>query len=346
MLNLLKPNKLNPGDKVATVSLSWGGAGDDAFLWRYYQGKERLQKQYGLEVVEMPNTLLGSEFLYNHPEKRAEDFMQAFSDKTIKGIISCIGGEESIRMLPYIDYNIIRGNPKVFTGYSDTTVAHFMCMKAGISSFYGASLMNDFAENVAVPEYTDYWIRKVLFSSETIGIVPCSNTYTSEYLEWSEDNKNKARKFRGNNGGYEVLQGEGTVSGRLIGGCLETMDMLRGTPLFPDKDSFDNAILFLETSEEHPTVFAVSNFFRSLGAMSVLRRIKGIVFGKPEGSVLYEEYKTAIRKVLAEFGQENLPVIYNLSIGHNEPKFIVPFGAMAEINCDEKKFAVTEAAVR
>ena len=86
----------------------------------------------------MPNTLKGTDYLYNHPEKRAEDLMAAFKDKTIKGIFTCIGGDESIRMLPYIDFDVIRDNPKVFIGYSDTTISHFMCLKAGISSFYGA----------------------------------------------------------------------------------------------------------------------------------------------------------------------------------------------------------------
>ncbi|RHW65530.1 LD-carboxypeptidase, partial [Clostridium botulinum] len=108
MLKLAKPKRLKPGDKIATVSLSWGGAGDADLLWRYKLGKKRLQEQFGLEVVEMPNTLKGSDYLYHHPEKRAEDLMSAFSDTSIKGIFSCIGGEESIRMLPYIDFNVIK----------------------------------------------------------------------------------------------------------------------------------------------------------------------------------------------------------------------------------------------
>ena len=72
MINLIKPPALKRGDKIATVSLSWGGAGDKEILWRYNQGKERLQEEFGLEVIEMEHTLKGSEYLYNHPEKRAE----------------------------------------------------------------------------------------------------------------------------------------------------------------------------------------------------------------------------------------------------------------------------------
>jgi muramoyltetrapeptide carboxypeptidase LdcA involved in peptidoglycan recycling len=139
MKPLIKPPKLNVGDKIATVSLSWGGAGDK--LWRYEIGKKRLKEVFGLEVIEMPNTLKSSEFIYLHPEKRAEDLMNAFRDPTIKGIISCIGGSDSVRLLPYIDFEVIKSNSKIFIGYSDTTIAHFMCYKAGISSFYGPAVL-------------------------------------------------------------------------------------------------------------------------------------------------------------------------------------------------------------
>ena len=84
-MKLFKPPKLNPGDKVATVSLSWGGAGDDEILWRYQQGKERMEKLFGLEVIEMPHTLSGTDYVYKHPKARAEDMMAAFSDPTVKG---------------------------------------------------------------------------------------------------------------------------------------------------------------------------------------------------------------------------------------------------------------------
>lgn len=73
--------------------------------------------------------------------------MNAFENPEIKAIVSTIGGEEGIRILPYVDFNVIRNNPKVFLGYSDSTVIHFICQKAGINSFYGPSIMAGFAEN-------------------------------------------------------------------------------------------------------------------------------------------------------------------------------------------------------
>ena len=159
-LGLIKPVMLKPGDKVAAISLSWGGAGDEDILWRYEVGKKRLEEDFGLQVIELNSTLKGTEYVYNHPEERAKDLMKAFKDSSIKGIFSCIGGDESIRILPYIDYEIIRKNPKIFIGYSDSTVTHFICMKAGISSFYGPAILSEFAENIKMFDYTKEHINR------------------------------------------------------------------------------------------------------------------------------------------------------------------------------------------
>src|SRR3972149_1582024 len=101
---MLKPSKLSPGDKVATVSLSWGGP--SVFPGRYQAGVRQLESEFGLTVVERPHTLSDAGWLARNPEARAADLMQAFGDPSIKGIIATIGGEDSIRMLPYMDLNM------------------------------------------------------------------------------------------------------------------------------------------------------------------------------------------------------------------------------------------------
>lgn len=344
MLNLIKPKKLKVGDIVATVSLSWGGAGDKELLWRYNLGKKRLQEQFGIQVVEMPNTLKGSEYLYNHPEKRAEDLMQAFSDKSIKAIFSCIGGYESVRMLPYIDFNIIANNPKIFIGYSDTTITHYICLKAGLSSFYGASVLAELAENVEIFDYTSKWLKKVLFDASPIGLIPATEEWTGERLEWSESNA-FVKKTMVNNTGYEGLQGKGTIRGRLIGGCIEVMEMIKGTSLWPSKDVFEDAILFFETSEDMPDPKYVEYWLRNYGSQGILQKVNAIIFGKPYQEKYYNEYKNAIMTVVTELKLQHLPIIYNMTFGHNEPMMCLPYGAIAEINCDKKTFSILEAGV-
>ena len=280
-MNLIKPHKLQRGDKAATVSLSWGGAGDPDFIWRYQAGKERLESVFGLEVVEMKHTLKGSQYLYEHPEKRAEDLMQAFADPDIKGIFSCIGGEESVRMLPFIDFNIIRENPKVLIGYSDTTVAHFMCLKSGISSFYGASVLAELAENIEIYDYTKNNLEKTLFSDEIIGEIVPSDYWTSEFLPWLAGNRDIVKKTK-KNSGYELLQGSGKAKGRLIGGCIEVLEMIKGTILW-NKSDFDGSILFFDTSEDKPEPKFIEYWLRNYGSQGILQKISGIIWSKPYG---------------------------------------------------------------
>jgi len=341
---LVKPARLRPGDAVATVSLSWGGAGDEGLLWRYHVGRKRLEAQFGLKVVEMEHTLKGSKYLYEHPEARARDLMDAFASPEIKGIFSCIGGEESVRMLPWIDFDVVRRNPKVFVGYSDTTITHLICLKAGLSSFYGPSVLAELAENVKIFDYTASWLRRALFEAEPLGPVAPAEAWTGERLEWIPENAAIAKALRPNEG-YELLQGSGTARGRLIGGCMEVLEMAKGTPLWPGKGMFDGAVLFFETSESMPPPDFVEYWLRNYGSQGILRRARALLFGKPYQGKYHPEYKAAILRVLRELGLEGLPVLCNMTFGHNEPMCVLPYGALAEVDCEKRSFAILEPGV-
>lgn len=342
---LKKPGILYRGDKVATVSPSWGGAGDQNLRWRYEQGVKRLEDNFGLEVVPMPNSLKGSEYLYDNPQSRAEDLMAAFKDKSIKGIIANIGGEDSIRLLPYIDFNVISENPKILMGYSDVTISHLFCHKAGISSFYGPAILTDFAENVEMDSYTVDMIQRTLFNNESIGEISPAKTWTSEHLEWNEVNKNQ-RRIMQPNAGYELLQGSEVVEGRLIGGCIEVLEFAKGTQIWPDKKYWEDSIIYFETSEDKPEPNLLKYWLRNYAAQGILQMTNGIVFGKPKDEKYYEDYKEAILQVMKENRLEDLPILYNMNFGHTEPKFILPYGVLAEINCSNKTFIILESGVK
>lgn len=341
---LTKPKKLQRGDKVATVSPSWGGAGDPGLRWRYEQGVKRLETVFGLDVVPMPHSLKGADYLYENPQLRAEDLMTAFKDTSIKGIIANIGGEDSIRLLPYIDFDVIRNNPKIFMGYSDVTVSHFFCHKAGLSSFYGPAILSDFAENVEMIPYTVEMLKRTIFSNESIGEIQPAKEWTSEFIEWGEGNKDRQRTMQ-QNSGYELLQGSSVVQGRLLGGCIEVLEFMKGTELWPSEQYWDHAILFFETSEEKTDPEMIKRWLRNYAAQGILRKVKGMVFGKPNDEAYYKEYKKVIAQVMKEYDLERLPILYNLNFGHTEPKFVLPYGAMAEIDCSKKAFTILESGV-
>jgi len=342
---MIKPESLKKGDKIATISLSSGLAGDKEFRYRYEIGKKRLENLFGLKVVEMPNSLKGSKYLSNNPKARAVDMMNAFKNKEIKAIFSNIGGDDTLRLLPYIDFDVIKNNPKIFMGYSDTTVNHFMCYKAGLTSYYGPSVLAEFAENVEMHDYTVKWIKKVLFNNKTIGEIESSNYWTSQMLPWeNRENSKIKRELNKEKRGYELLQGEGVVKGELIGGCIEVLDWLRGTILWPDLEAWENKILFLETSEEKPTPIEIRRYLRSLDAIGIFERLNALIIAKPQAEKYYEEYKEEYLKVIRdEAKRDDLPIMYNMNFGHTAPMFILPYGVEAEIDCDNNRFRINEA---
>lgn len=343
---MIKPERLRKGDKVAVVSLSWGGLGDDNFIHKFDIAKERLKNDFGLELVAMPNALKGSQFVYEHPELRAKDWMDAFKDKSIKAIISAIGGDDTIRLLPYIDFDIIKNNPKIFTGFSDTTANHFMMYKAGVTSFYGPCLLCDFSQYVSMYDYTVDAIKNIFFDANPNFEIKKCDYWTNEHIDWNIKNINKQKKKLVDTKGYEILQGSGRVQGRLLGGCIELLDMINGTKIWPSLDEWKNKILFIETSEEKPSPQTVKYFLRTLQAQGIFDVINGIIFGKPQSETYYEEYKEILKQVICiEANKPNLPIFYNANFGHSEPIGIIPYGILCELDCNNKKFTLLESSV-
>ncbi len=348
MQPLTKPRKLHPGDKVAAVSLSWGGPG--AIPARYQAGVRQLEEAFGVQVVEMPHTLAEPDWLRAHPQARAEDLMQAFSDPHIRAIFSTIGRDDSIRTLPFLDLDVIRKNPKIFMGYSDSTVTHFACLKAGLSSFYGPSIMSDFGENGGLFPYMVESLRKTLFESQPIGALsPNMDGWTDELLDWGDPANQSIPRKRQISSGWKFLRGRGVHSGRLIGGCIEVLDWLRGTYVWPQAQVWDEAILFIETSEEAPAPQTVERMLRALAALGVLKRVHGLLVGRPGGQVpsqRFAEYDQAVLNiVVGEEGLSELPIVSNMDFGHTEPKLVLPYGALTRIDCDRETITIAENAV-
>lgn len=344
MKSLIKPPKLNPGDKIATISLSWGGAGD--LPHRYEYGKKQIETIFGLEVVETKHALKSSDWIYKNPKARAEDMMEAFANPSIKAIFSNIGGEDSIRTLPFMDLDIIRINPKIFLGFSDTTIGHFTCMKAGLSSFYGTSTLVGFAENMGMHPYQIEDIKRTLFSSDSIGEINQSESWTSERLEWFEPKLMSQKRAMTPANGWNFLQGSGKVQGRLIGGCMEVLEFLKGTDYWPEKSEWNDTIIFIETSEDKPTPDYFRWWLRNFAAQGIFRQVKGVIVGRPYDNLYVTEYNDILLKIIRdEEGLTDMPIISEMDFGHTCPTFTIPYGGLAEMDMNRKKFSILESGV-
>ena len=347
-LEMIKPKRLWRGSQVAAVSLSWGGPG--ALPHRYAAGKRQFEEEFGVTVTETAHALREPEWLARNPGARAEDLMAAFADPAVDGIISTIGGDDSIRLLPYLDLDVIRNNPKVFMGYSDTTVAHCVCRKAGLVSFYGPAFMSGFGENTGLFPYLVDSVRRTLFESEPIGVVPPNESgWTVEYLDWADPSTQSVKRKLNPCTGWRFHQREGVVQGHLFGGCVSVLDWLRGTPVFPPADSLDGAILFLETSEEAPPPEVLAHFIRSLAAMDCLERLAGILLGRPGGEIAPAAFPayadTLCHTVREEYGLRELPIVSNMDFGHTDPMMVLPMGLRLRIDSERGRLAILDAPV-
>jgi muramoyltetrapeptide carboxypeptidase LdcA involved in peptidoglycan recycling len=347
MVALIKPRRLQAGDKVAVVSPSWGGPA--AVPHRYAVGKRQLEQLFGLQVVEMPHALAPADYIARHPEARAADLMQAFADPDIAGIISSIGGDDSIRLLPHLDLKVIGANPKVFLGFSDTTALHFACAAAGLSSFYGPSVMAGFAENAGMHRYTVDALRRALFSPDPIGLVPFNDEgWTAEHIDWSRADQQDRKRTLQPPDRPRVLQGSGVASGHLLGGCAEVIEMVKATAWWPPLASWRGAILFYETSEDAPPPQFIRYWLRNMAAQGILGVLSGILIARadPRGVSDYQsKIEAAVLECLAEANLTSLPVLTGLDFGHTQPMLTLPYGANASIDCESGTLTITDPGV-
>jgi len=347
---MIKPEHLKSGDKVAIVSLSAGTLGEPWAIHKLHIARKRLENDFGLQVVVMPNALKGIEYLDEHPEARASDLMDAFRNKEIKAIFNAIGGDDSIRLLPYIDFDVIRDNPKIFTGFSDTTSNHLIMYKAGLVSYYGASIMTNFSEYVKINDYTLQMIRDTIFDPKPMLEIPSAPYWyddEDDKIWWKEENINTLRQYHPEGIGYEIVQGSGVVEGELLGGCIDVFIQLTGTPVWPTIDQWQGKIMFLETSEEDMSCDYLTWILRNLQAQGIFDAIKGILVGKPARRSKYEAYKYVYRKVVGkEAGHPEIPIMYNVNFGHAEPIGIIPYGLKCRLDADNRTLALLEPATQ
>ena len=356
---MIKPPKLQTGDTVAIISLSSGLLGEPFMVHQKQLIEERL-RSFGLKVIYTPNALKNMDFIKSNPQKRAEDLKWAFRNSSIKGIICAIGGDDTYRTVPYLlnDQEFIdsvKQNPKLFIGFSDSTINHFVFYKLGLSTLYGHCAIVDFAEldKVMLP-YSKEWFAKLFVKEKNIEI-KSSPIWYLERQDFSEAALVTPRISKAEEKGFEVLVGSGNVSGDLFGGCLESIyDLLTGErhgdevlfnkeyTLFPSLEELRGKIFFLETSEEKPAPEKLGKMLKVLDNYGVFQVMRGLIIGKPQDETFYEEYKQRYMEIIGKYGK---PIFYNVNFGHAYPRCILPYGCKATLDCEHKKIILNDGLV-
>lgn len=352
---MIKPRSLRAGDKVAIVSLSRGLLGEPFIKHELELGVKRLEEM-GLVPVMMEHALDGIETLATHPEYRASDLKQAFMDGEVRGIITAIGGDDTYQTLPYLMddeefMTAVKNDPKIFCGFSDTTMNHLMFYRLGLETFYGPSLISDLAElDTEMLPYTKKYFDKFLANEPGMEI-RSSNVWYDERENYGVEMIGTSRIKHDEQHGFETLLGAGKARGELYGGCIEVFylamtgwrhedakTIVEKANILLQPEEYKNKILFLETSDECPTPDDLEKMLYELKEQRMFGA-RGLIIGKPMQEKYYEEYKEVWRKVLSD---TEIPVLYNANFGHSVPRCIIPYGAEAEIDFNARTIKVLE----
>lgn len=332
------PPRLLPGDTIGVLSPSWGGLG--RFPHRLERARGYLESLgYGLKLA--PHALGDTGYVSGTPEERAGDIHAMFADPEVKAIVAAIGGDHSCHLLPLLDFDLIARNPKIFMGYSDITVLNVAIhQQTGLITFNGPAVVTDFAENPRMPGYTEQYFLRAVATGEAIGAVEASPDWTEEILDWSTQADSARARTMQPSAGWTWLRG-GLGEGPLIGGCLESLQHLRGTDFWPD---LDGAILFLETSEEAPSPQTVDGILMDYENMRVFERISGLIVGRPMRYT--DDMRRLLHKVLLErTARYAWPLVADMDFGHTSPQFTLPLGVRARVDGERRRFEIVDAAV-
>lgn len=338
MSNLIIPKKLKKGDTIGIVSPSAGLA--PFTMHRINRAISFLESQ-GYKIKIAKSALKNDGYVSASIKERVDDIHEMFNDKEISMIICTIGGNHSNQLLKYIDFDLIRHNPKIFIGYSDITVLHYAIQsQANLATYYGPCLITQFGENPNILPYTLDYLEKAITESGESYIIETSETWTDEILNWFEKKDlDRPRKLFKNNG-HEWLK-EGSAKGLLVGGAIPSINHLAGTKYWLDvKDK----ILLIDIPEGSDInkglpISEVDAYLADLDNLSVFDDIAGLIIGRPYH--YSEEENNQLKKLLLSYTEnKKYPTLYNVNVGHVDPIATFSYGDILELNSNNNTLRI------
>ncbi|WP_205304454.1 S66 family peptidase [Nonomuraea montanisoli] len=326
MTNVVFPPKLKAGDVVRVVAPARSRAmvmeHDHTGVIASRFAELGLTLTYGRHVDER------DAFDSSSVASRVADLHEAFADPSVAAILTVIGGYNGNELLPYLDWELIRANPKILCGYSDiTALQNAVLARTGLVTYSGPHWstfgMRDHFEQ------TLRWFTSVLFDTAPVALAPAAH--------WSDDlwflDQDK-RELIPNDGWW--LMRPGSAEGRIVGGNLCTLNLLQGTPYMP---SLDGALLIIEDDlESHPETFArdLTSLLQVPGAAN----IRGLAIGR------FQQASRMSRPLLEQIiGNQpisaRIPVLANIDVGHTYPLATFPIGGQGRLVVTDTETSLT-----
>jgi muramoyltetrapeptide carboxypeptidase len=330
-----RPPRVRPGDAVAIVTPSSPGVA----AWPHRaEHARRYLESLGLRTKLMPHARGRDGWVAAPPEACAADIHDSFLDEEVAVVLAATGGNYSNRLLPLLDFDLIRSHPKVFQGYSDITVLHWAILKhAGLATFHGPAFCGELGEHPRPLDYTSESLRRAWFATEPPTFEPADG-WTDEFVPWDGKQDVAApRRLRPSSGWVTIRDGSG--SGPLLGGAIEAVCWhLKGSRSWIDPAG---AVLFLETSPVSVDPAYTDSYMTDLAQLGVFERASALVFGRPIRADA-EQTETLWRVVREQTEDSGIPVLANVDLGHADPMLTLPLGVTAHVDAGARRFGLLE----
>ncbi len=322
---VMKANRLKSGDTIRVIAPA--NTASNVKKEHLELGVKQF-RQWGLNVEFSKH----ANNIHGHTagtiEERLQDFHEAFEDSNVQGVIPIYGGYNSHQLFEYIDWNVVKKNPKVFCGFSDiTALNNALYAKTSLLNFSGPSFVT-----FCQPDPFDYSMqcfkRMVMDGEENIPVKP-SDRWADD--KWYLKKIGEDREYL-ETPGWKTYR-EGKARGTIVGGNMSTLVLLMGTPYFPD---LDGKILFLEDDfEDKPQ--HVDRYLTQLRQTGAFKRVKGIAFGRFERESKFSE-KDSLEMILDDaLKGTNFPVITGVDFGHTDPLITIPIGGTCRMDTAKKE---------
>lgn len=324
--------RLKKGDKVGIFTPSSPAT---VTAYQRFQRAKAFIEEKGLVIVEGELTGQSDVYRSGSPKARAEELNKLLRNPDIKMIMSTIGGTNSNSLLPYIDYEAFKENPKLVVGYSDATaVLLSLYAKTGITTYYGPSLIPSFGEFEPLVNNTYRYFEQYFMEENKLPYeVPMPPFWSDEPVNWLEKTTEKIL-YRN-----EWITGQsGAAEGRLIGGNVNAMYGFIGSPYFPTIEQGD--ILLIEDCMKNASI--VEKNFAMLKLHGVFEKVAGIILGKHE---LYDDLETGKRPLdllIEQLNGLDIPILAEFDTCHTHPMHPLAIGKKVKLDADAKKVICIE----
>jgi muramoyltetrapeptide carboxypeptidase LdcA involved in peptidoglycan recycling len=339
---LVHPPKISPGDKVAVVSAGFAAPGVGPEV--HEQALARIREVLGLEPVEYPTTRR----LDATPEDRAADLNAAFGDPTIRAVLATIGGDDQITVIPHLDPDLVRADPKPFLGYSDNTNLLSWLWTQGVAAFHGGSTQVQIGPGPGLDDIQLRSLRAALFDGGRLEITAPGES--EDYrVDWRDPAALTSYGVREPTEPWIWTGPQGSVTGPTWGGCIEVVQWILTAGRFPtDPTVLDGGILLLETSEQLIPAPEFGYITRSLGERGLLSAVDAVVVARAAAGTPADprtpETRAAHRAVQRDIALETIArynpdavVVVGVPFGHTRPQWVLPYGGTMTVDSRVQK---------